>query len=392
MLKNLLFSVRRPGSFWLALALPALCCHQAGAQATAPKDAWAWVRPGALVYLDGKPSTLAEVRRLESGAIFSASGLSLYSKDSLNQLFGGIIAQSAQVITTKANANSPAVLALADRLGLREGYTEQPAAVRAIAPKALAYITRHYPQCWLGGEVVARTQKSTGAVRYHVQLADRWGWRYVDFTPAGEVVENPLASPIAQLLVLTLGYPRATTQPTPATSRKYAPVYLDGQRSSPDALRTLSPDSVASVRELQEEVGQLVTPDAAGRGLLSIMTKQGQNKPAAVAFTKQMRQLEAIQRLAAHSHQGLAAPHGLFPAQQLGRAAEIRFYLNDELIAEETVARLDPNTLASVDLLQGEPAASYTHDPTAGGVVLFTTKRLPQAAAGSLRSRGKRVN
>lgn len=145
------------------------------AQATLATNRW-HVEPGTSVYLDGHPSTPAVIDRLTDDAIASVEGWPA--------LDGHLI------LTTNANANSPATLALADKLHLMSAHITQPAPISAIAPAALAYITSHYPKAWLGGEVVKMTRKSTGAVKYRVQLADNWGWRYVSFTATGEFVDN----------------------------------------------------------------------------------------------------------------------------------------------------------------------------------------------------------
>lgn len=145
------------------------------AQATLATNRW-HVEPGTSVYLDGHSSTTAVIDQLDNNAIASAEGREASDK--------------FLVITTKANASSPATLALADKLHLMSAYITQPAPISAIAPAALAYITSHYPKAWLGGEVMKMTRKSTGAVKYQVQLADNWGWRYVSFTATGEFVDN----------------------------------------------------------------------------------------------------------------------------------------------------------------------------------------------------------
>jgi hypothetical protein len=162
----------------LALLL-ALLSSSAAAQAQAALATNRWdVEPGTRVYLDGQPSTAAAISQLDDKAIASAEGWVAKDKDEF------------LVITTRAKANSPATLALADKLHLSSAYTTRPALIRAIAPPALAYITSHYPKAWLGGEVLEMTQKSTGKVKYRVQLADNWGWRYVSFTAAGNFVDD----------------------------------------------------------------------------------------------------------------------------------------------------------------------------------------------------------
>jgi hypothetical protein len=147
------------------------------AQAQAAPAANRWhVEPGTTVYLDGQPSTIAVIDQLKNDAIASAEGM--FARDTTSQNAQTKLREKYLVVTTKANATSPATLALADKLHLRSAHVTQPAPISAIAPTALAYITSHHPKAWLGGEVVKMTRKSTGAVKYQVQLADNWGWRY----------------------------------------------------------------------------------------------------------------------------------------------------------------------------------------------------------------------
>jgi hypothetical protein len=159
----------------------------AQAQAAPPQSHWK-VAPGALVYLDGERSTVAAIDRLPSAAVNSTDAL--LGQRLVRQAFGDSVATEALVVTTKANATAPAVLALADKAHLLSGYVSNPSTVRIIAPPALAYITSHYPKCWLGGEVLELTQKSTGTVKYRVQLADNWGFHYASFTLAGDFVDD----------------------------------------------------------------------------------------------------------------------------------------------------------------------------------------------------------
>lgn len=168
-------------------AVLALGNGAAWAQAAPTKSNWD-VKPGTLVYLDGRRSTKVDLDRLASAEIAACEGM--MGQPLVQQAFGDSVATEALVITTKARADSPAVLALADRAHLASGYHCRPSTVRAIAPPALAYITSHYPQHWLGGEVLELTQKSTGAVKYRVQLAGNWGFRYVSFTAAGDFVDD----------------------------------------------------------------------------------------------------------------------------------------------------------------------------------------------------------
>ena len=196
MLKSSLVRCAKYGRPAAAGLLLTLCCiGLARAQATATPSDWK-VKPDTLVYLDGERSTKATIDHLADAAIASVEFFAVGpAGGTLRQVFGDSVfgdsvATSLLIVTTKANANAPATLALADRAHLSSGYVSQPRTVRVIAPKALAYITSHYPKAWLGGEVLALTQKSTGTVKYRVQLADNWGFRYVSFTLAGDFVDD----------------------------------------------------------------------------------------------------------------------------------------------------------------------------------------------------------
>jgi len=188
---NLLSAIKLPFSLRWPLVSTVLLLAGAGtitaalAQPTPADNHWD-VKPGTKVYLDGLPSTPAAISALPDVAIASAEGMGLTSHTDKSKLAD--YQYEYLVVTTKVNANSPITLALADKLHLASAYTTRPAPLSAIAPPALAYITSHYPQYWLGGEVKEMTRKSTGAEKYQVQLADNWGWRYVSFTAAGELV------------------------------------------------------------------------------------------------------------------------------------------------------------------------------------------------------------
>jgi hypothetical protein len=174
----------RTGSLLLALLGPATA---ALAQPTPAANRWQ-VEPGTKVYLDGLPSTPAIISELPDAAIASVEGMHISAHADKSKL--PAYRYDYLVLTTKINANSPIALALADKMHLSSAFTTRPAPLTAIAPAARAYITSHYPKYWLGGEVLEMTRKSTGAVKYQVQLADNWGWHYVSFTEAGEFVDD----------------------------------------------------------------------------------------------------------------------------------------------------------------------------------------------------------
>lgn len=187
-------TTRQLGRYLLAAPLVALLAlGYAGARAqTAPAAAQpAIFHPdfptNALYYLDGQPSSKQAMDGLPSGTVYDIDII----KDepaNVKRIFGNTTATSAVIITTKANANLPAVLALREKADLDSGYVYTPAQANAVVPKALAYITSHYPDSRLSGQVMEMKKKSTGAVKYQVQLIKGRRPSYVYFSPQGDFI------------------------------------------------------------------------------------------------------------------------------------------------------------------------------------------------------------
>lgn len=167
--------------------LLAAASHAAAAQSSPTPSNWK-VKPGTLIYLDGQPSTLAAINQVPDGALICSEGMIRWPLDV--RKFGDSVATETLVLTTRANEYAPTTLALADRANLHSAYRWEPGTVRDIAPRALAYITAHYPKHWLDGQVQKLTRKSSGEVKYQVRLADNWGWRYLCFTATGDFVDD----------------------------------------------------------------------------------------------------------------------------------------------------------------------------------------------------------
>ena len=163
-----------------ALALGYACTQKA--VAPAPTAAARPSAANAAYYLDGQPSSQAAVYALDPNAIGSIDIL----KDSvlIARVFD-TAAPGVVVVTTKANEQAPAVLALRNKADLASGYDRAPAQVNALVPSALAYITAHYPEARLSGEVTELKNKATGAVKYQVQLVRGRRPFYVYFSPQG---------------------------------------------------------------------------------------------------------------------------------------------------------------------------------------------------------------
>jgi hypothetical protein len=171
-------ALQLPAPSPLALALPAQ---------TGPG-----VPPDALYYLDGKPSTKAVVDALDKETIASIDVVK--GKEAVQRLKPLSTATAALVYTTKANANSPAVLALAEQGDLGAAYEYRKIETNAVPLQTLAYIVAHYPNDRLVGLQEVK-KKSTGAVaRYMVMLARGRRPFYVNLTPSGGFISDTAGS------------------------------------------------------------------------------------------------------------------------------------------------------------------------------------------------------
>jgi len=146
MFKHLFSPIRPLGYNWLAAPLVAALL-----MGTAPAHAQVAPTPApprkatpntATYYVDGKLSSEAELAKMKPTAI---SYMQIIKGANAQKLFGSTTADGVAVITTKANANSPEVLAFNKRVGavvpLTPATPEQNAAVAAIK----AYMTKTYP-------------------------------------------------------------------------------------------------------------------------------------------------------------------------------------------------------------------------------------------------------
>jgi Zn-dependent protease with chaperone function len=155
-------------------------------QAEPSKPPVAFALPAdALFYLDGKPSTKQAIEQLDQQSIAHVETLKDQTRIRRLPGLADSPAISVILITTKANADAPAVRAFADQADLASAYTSRPVSVNVLRPAALAYITSHYPNARLN-EVHELKQKTSGALKYQVQLINGKRPFYVYFTQEGE--------------------------------------------------------------------------------------------------------------------------------------------------------------------------------------------------------------
>lgn len=135
-------------------------------------------------FIDGEPGAEDALQRIAASDIASLDVVK--DRGLVRRYNTDPTTTSIVFVTTKANEHAPAVRALADKANLGSAYTQEPAEVNAVVPQALAYITSHYPDARLSGAVTKLTQKSTGAVKYRVQLAQGKRPFNVYFSPQGD--------------------------------------------------------------------------------------------------------------------------------------------------------------------------------------------------------------
>jgi len=186
MLNQPLSSPGQLGRYLLAAPVVVLLAlGYAGARAqAAPASTENSLMEHALCIVDGKPVTFNSLKELNPADIQSASVLK--DRGLVQQLGGSATTSGVIVVTTKANAKSPEVEAFNKKYLPEYRYNQEPAQVNVLVPKALAYITSHYPEARLSGVVTKLTEKTTGAVKYQVQLVR--GKRPFDvyFSPEGD--------------------------------------------------------------------------------------------------------------------------------------------------------------------------------------------------------------
>lgn len=150
MLTHLAPNTRQPRRRWLALPaalLLSLGSLAAQAQvAPTPAPAQKPLPTDVEYYLDGRKTTQAELASIQPSDI---SYMQMLKGSQQQQIFGTSTAGGVAVVTTKANANSPAVLALNKRISAVAPMTPATPEQTAAMTAAKAYITQNYPSAEL---------------------------------------------------------------------------------------------------------------------------------------------------------------------------------------------------------------------------------------------------
>lgn len=156
-----LFLPFRPlAKHWLAAPLAVLLVSAAPAHAQVAPTPAPPRQPApttAVYYVDGQLTSQAELAKLDPAAV---SYMQIIKGANQQQLFGSATPDGAAIITTKAKANSPAVLAFNKRIGAVVPLTPATPAQNAAVAAIKAYLTKNYPTAKL--EMVGPAQNKPG--------------------------------------------------------------------------------------------------------------------------------------------------------------------------------------------------------------------------------------
>ncbi|AMR28096.1 hypothetical protein A0257_14020 [Hymenobacter psoromatis] len=111
-------------------------------------------------YIDSKLSDATELTKIEPDAI---SYIQIIKGDKQRKLFGNTTTDGVAVITTKANAGSPAVLAFNKRINDVAPLTPATPAQNSAVAAIMAYMTKAYPAAKL--EIVGPVEGQAGRYR-----------------------------------------------------------------------------------------------------------------------------------------------------------------------------------------------------------------------------------
>ncbi|MGI4873695.1 MAG: hypothetical protein ACRYFX_21260 [Janthinobacterium lividum] len=147
-------------------------------------------------------------------------------------------------------------------------------------------------------------------------------------------------------------------------------IYVDGQRQTKQYLTTINPDDIYNTLIFRSDYNvklfaKLFPEIKDPAGALIIVTEPNKDKPATIAFTKQ------VIRLATHLSFGASLGMMKLVSQALPDA---RYYLDSLLVTQREAAHA--KGLKGMIVLKGPPAADYAHDLAAAttGVIQLETK------------------
>jgi hypothetical protein len=139
-------------------------------------------------------------------------------------------------------------------------------------------------------------------------------------------------------------------------------MYVDGQLADSATVAAVNPIDIASVYVLKGAAAAALSPQAAGRGVVSIVSKRNAQKRRVRKFEQHLRQLEAANPTTPAT---IERDNALTPA-------DVRYYLNGQLSSWAAVREVY-QSIKSTRALRGRQAAAYAHDPAITEVFVVET-------------------
>ena len=173
-------------------------------------------------------------------------------------------------------------------------------------------------------------------------------------TATVQVVRYLLVAPLTALLLLascSKNDQEQVAQPAKQGSEKTmesALYFIDGEKSTKDALNQLSPDAIAAVNVLKGDDARNKFGEAAASGVIIITTKAKQNSPAVKAFNQQY------------------SPTVDYTGKLI--------IINGLASTPEALQRLSESRIKTINVLKGAPAEAQYGARARNGVIIVSTK------------------
>ncbi|AKD04497.1 M56 family metallopeptidase [Pontibacter korlensis] len=148
--------------------------------------------------------------------------------------------------------------------------------------------------------------------------------------------------------------------------------YLDGKRTDADKIKSINPDQIEKVDVLKGERAQSLIGAEEVKGLVVITTKAGKNSSEAQSLQKKLDALQGGTGKSSSFNFSYENTSDSGTAIQVGR--DVLYLLDDKEISYEEMKAIDPNNIASVDVVKNKEAVEKYGEKGKNGVVHIKTK------------------
>ncbi len=143
-------------------------------------------------------------------------------------------------------------------------------------------------------------------------------------------------------------------------------VYLvDGERMDAAKIKSINPESILKIDVLKGEKAQMLVTEDNLEGVIAISTKAGQHTAEAKEMQRKIEHINAANVPGATSKTETTAQ---LPANAL-------YILDGKEISREKVQAVNPNSIATIEVLKDETAVRQYGEKGRNGVIKITTKK-----------------